>query len=88
MDTPTNRPEKKLRCGPIAASIWAQSRTVNGEQVTFHSIHIDKVYQDGGQWKHTTSFAAEDLPEVTLLACEVYRCLRLRSADNADESDS
>jgi hypothetical protein len=76
MDTPTNKPEKKLRCGPIAASIWAQSRTVNGEQVTFHSICIDKVYQDGGQWKHTTSFAAEDLPKVAQLANKAYRYLR------------
>lgn len=76
-----NKPEKHLRCGPIAASIWAQSRTVNGEMVKFYSITIDKAYKDGEEWKHTNSFAAEDLPKVALVAIEAYRYLRLRSSD-------
>jgi len=86
MDTPGNKPEKRFKCGPISASIWAQNKVVNGEPIKINSIHIDKAYKDGDQWKHTTSFAAEDLPKVALLADEAYRYLRLRSADDADES--
>jgi hypothetical protein len=78
-----NKPEKRFKCGPVAASIWAQSKTVNGEAVKFYSVHIDKAYKDGDEWKHTTSFAAEDLPKVALLATEVYRYIRLKT----DESD-
>ena len=61
-----SKPEKKFRCGPITASIFAEARVVNGQMVKFHSTCIDKAYKDADQWKHTTSFAAEDLPKVGL----------------------
>jgi len=73
-----SKPEKKFRCGPITASIFAEARVVNGQMVKFHSTRIDKGYKDGHQWKHTTSFAAEDLPKVALLATLVYRDLRVK----------
>jgi len=76
-----SKPEKKFRCGPITASIFAEARVVNGQMVKFHSTRIDKGYKDGDQWKHTTSFAAEDLPKVALLATEVYRHLRVKEFD-------
>lgn len=76
-----SKPEKRLRCGPISASIWAQGKTVNGEMVKFYSINIDKAFKDGEEWKHTNSFATEDLPKVALVANEAYRYLRLRSSD-------
>lgn len=75
------KPEKKFKCGPIVASIWAESKTVDGEMVKFYSISIDKAYKDGDEWKHTTSFAVEDLPKVALVANEAYKCLRLNSTN-------
>jgi len=79
-----SKPEKRLKCGPITASIWSQGKTVQGEMVKFYSINIDKTYKDGDNWKHTTSFAVEDLPKVALLANEVYRYLRLSSPDKGE----
>jgi hypothetical protein len=76
-----SKPEKKFKCGPITASIFTETRVVNGEMVTFSSVRIDKVYKDGEQWKHTTSFAAEDLPKVALLANEAYKYLRVKVSD-------
>jgi len=76
-----SKPEKKFRCGPITASIFAEARVVNGQMVKFYSTSIDKAYKDGEQWKHTTSFAAEDLPKVALLATEAYRHLRVKELD-------
>ena len=76
-----SKPEKKFRCGPITASIFAEARVVDGQMVKFYSTSIDKAYKDGDQWKHTTSFAAEDLPKVALLATEVYRHLRVKELD-------
>jgi len=58
-----NRPEKKFRCGPITATIWAETKTVNDQMVKFYSIKIDKAYKNEDEWKHTNSFAAEDLPK-------------------------
>ena len=76
-----SKPEKKFRCGPITASIFAETRVVNGQMVKFYSTCIDKAYKEGEQWKHTTSYAAEDLPKVALLATEVYRYLRVKVLD-------
>ena len=76
-----NRPEKKFRCGPITATIWAETKTVNGEMVKFYSISIDKAYKQNDEWKHTTSFSAEDLPKVALVANEAYRYIRLSSTE-------
>ena len=72
-----SKPEKTFRCGPIAASIWSESRTVNNEIVQLYSVKIDKAYKQDGQWKHTNSFAAEDLPKVALVANEAYKHIRL-----------
>ena len=76
-----SKPEKCLRCGPISASIWAQGKTVNGEMVKFYSVKIDKAYKQDDEWKHTTSFSAEDLPKVALVANEAYKYIRLTSTE-------
>lgn len=49
--------------------------------VKLYSINIDKTYKDGDEWKHSTSFAVEDLPKVALVASEAYRYLRLHQSD-------
>ena len=76
-----NRPEKKFKCGPVSASIWSESKTVNGAAVKFYSISITKAYKDGDDWKNTNSFSAEDLPKVAMVANEAYKYIRL----NPDE---
>ena len=77
-----NRPEKKFRCGPITATIWADTKNVNDEMIKFYSIKIDKSYKQDDQWKHTTSFSAEDLPKVALVA---NRYIRLTESDQSQE---
>jgi len=39
-----NKPEKKFNCGPISVSIWAKTKTVEGETVKFYSVTINKAY--------------------------------------------
>jgi len=83
-----SKPEKKFRCGPITASIFAEARVVNGQMVKFHSTCIDKVYKDDDLWKHTTSYAAEDLPKVALVANEAYKYLRIKESDGESVGDT
>lgn len=78
------KPEKKFSCGPISASIWSKTKTVEGEKLKFNSITINKAYKDGEDWKHTNSFNIEDLPKVALVANEAYKYIRLKST-NSDE---
>ena len=79
-----SKPEKKFRCGPIAASIWAEAKMINNEMITLYSIKIDKTYKDGEIWKHTGSFAAGDLPKVALVANEAYKYIRLNTSQPGD----
>ena len=82
-----SRPEKKFKCGPISASIWAEDKTVESGVIKFHSINITKVYKDGDEWKHTNSFNTEDLPKVALVANEAYKYIRLSSSNPQTEPD-
>ena len=61
-------------------------REVDGRVLTFHSVTIDKVYKDGDEWKHSTSFAVEDLPKIRLLAGEVCKHLRVQQSEPQQES--
>ena len=81
-----SKPEKRIKCGPICASIWSETKVVEDEMVRFHSINIDKVYKDGDEWKHTNLFAVEDLPKVALVAEEAYKYLRLKTDDPNEDS--
>jgi hypothetical protein len=77
-----NKPEKKFSCGSISASIWANTKVVNGETVKFYSVTINKAYKEGEDWKYTDSFNIEDLPKVSLVANEAYKYVRLRENDS------
>ena len=77
-----SRPEKKFKCGPISASIWAEDKTVESGVVKFYSINITKAYKDGDNWKNTNNFNAEDLPKVALVANEAYKYIRLKSTNS------
>ncbi len=76
-----NKPEKKFSCGSISASIWANTKVVNGEKIKIYSVTINKAYKEGDEWKHTNSFNIEDLPKVALVATEAYKYIRLKSTD-------
>jgi len=82
-----NNPEKRFMCGAVSASIWSESKAVEGEMVKFHSISITKAYKIDNEWKHTHSFNAEDLPKVALVANEAYRYIRLNSTDSNEQND-
>lgn len=76
-----SKPEKDFRCGAVSASVWPQTRTVEGETVTFYSVKIEKAFKDGDDWKHSNVFSAEDLPKVALTVSEAYKYLTLRTRD-------
>lgn len=76
-----SKPEKRFKCGPVSASIWAKAKTVKGEMVKFYSVSIDKAYKDGDEWKHSNSFAAEDLPKVALVTNEAYKYIHLQETE-------
>jgi len=81
------KPVKVFRCGAIQGAIWTNQRVMDSAVVEIHSVRISKSYKEGDEWKRTTTFAAEDLPKVALVATEIYRFLRLRSEAHAGASE-
>ncbi len=78
MESPKNKPEKRFKCGPVSASIWAQTKIVKGVKVTSNSISIDKAYKVGDSWKHTSQFFPEDLPKVMVVLRQAYEALMVK----------
>ncbi len=76
-----SKPEKRIKCGAITLSIWANEKSVDGKPATIHNATISRAYKVGDEWKHTSTFEVEDLPKVGLLADQAYRHLRVRSTD-------
>ena len=81
-DEMRNKPDKAFRCGAVQGAIWANRRVIDNVIVEVYSIKIDKSYKAGDQWRRTTSFVAEDLPKVSVVAMACYEHLRLRSSED------
>lgn len=68
---PASGPVKVLRIEDVSASIFARTRMVRGEPVTFHSVSFSRSYKDtAGERKYTKNFDTEDLGAIVELARE------------------
>jgi len=76
-------PTKVFKCGSVRASLWANSRVVEGEMVQIFSVTLDRVYKDDEQWKYSKQFRIEDLPKIAIVVGEIYKSLRLESKNLA-----
>jgi len=89
-----NNPEKRFKCGLVSASIFAEVKVIDNEEVKFYSINIARAYKKSngengnkeGEWKYTNSFGPEDLPKVALVANEAYRYIRLNSTNSNEQN--
>ena len=75
----TNQPEKKFVAGPIAVTIWNNKSEKNGEEFSFPTITIDRNYKDKeGNWQHTNSLRASDLPKASVALSKAFEFLTLK----------
>ena len=66
---PASGPVKVLRIDEVSASIFARTRTVQGEPLTFHSVSFSRSYKDAaGERKYTKNFDTDDLGAIVSLA--------------------
>lgn len=67
-------PVQRYNAGNVSASVWSNTITVNGQQVSTYSITTQKSYKDrDGNWQHTTTFHVSDLPKVRLVLDLAYK---------------
>ena len=74
-------PSRVTKCGSVRASLWANSRVVEGKMVQILSVTLDRVYKNGEEWKYSRSFSIEDLPKIVFAVEEIYKSLRLETKD-------
>ena len=80
MEKKTNIPPGKVFCcGPIRAAVWSNPTLLGDKMVEKPSIKITKRYIDKetGEWMNTENLFIEDLPNVVVVANEIYRCFRV-----------
>ena len=87
-ERPKNQPEKKIRAGAIAATIWKNEVSGNGKDKEFYySVSLDRSYKDkSGEWKRTGTLRPMDLPKAVLILNKAYEYLTLEKQSGGDES--
>ena len=75
-----NKPEKKIRAGPISATIWKNVNSKEGKTFEIRSVNLERGYQDkNGNWKNTNYLRLNDLPRAKLVLEEAYRYLVMKN---------
>ena len=74
-----NKPIKIFRCGAVSAAIWSKQKTINGRNVTIHTIKLEKSYKSKNEWKYTTNFNSKDLASVAQVVNDSRQFLELRN---------
>jgi len=79
MEQQPKMPIKKFSAGGITATIWKNITQKDGQEVTNHSVNVDKRYTDkAGEWKTTTTFNRRDIPKAQLVLAKAYEFLTLK----------
>ena len=67
------QPEKKFKVGACSASIFVNDVNTENGKVTMKSVSLQRAYKDKeGNFQHTTSFKANDIPKAVLALNKAY----------------
>lgn len=78
-ETQVRQPAAKFRAGGVTATVWRNSITREGREVEVFSISVDRAFKQGDEFRHTSSFGANDLPKVQLVVSKAYEFVTLKS---------
>ena len=80
-------PEKKIRAGAIAATIWKNQMQKGTETVEYFSVAFERNYKaKDGTWKSTNSLRVADIPKAILVLNKAYEFLVLK--EHSSESSN
>jgi len=75
----SNIPEKKIRAGPLSATVWKNKTVKDGEVVEYTTVSFERNYKDkDGNWQTTNSLRMNDLPKAAIVLQRAYESLVLR----------
>ena len=71
-----NKPEKVFKVGAVRASIFQNTITHKGKQVTMPKVILEVRYRDKtGQWKGTHSLSLNEIPKAILALQKAFEYL-------------
>lgn len=85
----SNKPIETFRSGTVKATVWANK---SDDNQVFHTITIVRAYKDGDEWKETNSYLTQHLMDLSLVAGETFKFLRMelreRNREQAQNDNS
>ena len=73
------KPKKVFRIGTIAASIFINTRKVDGGEMEIPNVSFQKRYKDDkGNWKTTNKLSVRDLPNAIMVLTKAYEYIKLK----------
>jgi len=81
-----NQPKHKISYGTVQAAIWTNEITKKDGQTWKKSVaQIEKRYKNSaGEWASTTSFDANDLADLIMVAEDARRFLKKKSDEQEE----
>jgi hypothetical protein len=67
------KPEKKFKIGACTASVFVNEIQTGNGKAEIKSVSLQRAYKDkNGEFQHTTSFGANDIPKAVLALIKAY----------------
>lgn len=83
------KPIQKFKAGAIDASVWENSKQINGVPVTVYAVTLDRKYKDkNGTWQSTSSLNVNDIPKAIVALEEAYKSLVMKDANGNNGNSS
>jgi len=80
-----NKPYFKKKFGAVTATCWENKRQVNGREVPFYTVNIERIYKDKDDFfKSTPSIGLQDIPKAILALQESYKELTMKPSSEAE----
>ena len=75
-----DKPKNTYRAGALSVTVWENTNQVNGKDVQFQTVSIQRGYKDKeDKWQNTNSLRKSDLPKVVMLLQKAYEEMTLNS---------
>ncbi len=75
----TEKPKKVFRIGTVSASIFVNTRKIDGTDVEIPSVSFQKRYKDDkGNWKTTGKLSVRDIPNAIVVLTKAYEYIKLK----------
>ena len=84
-----NKPETVFKVGAVRASVFRNTITHNGREVTLPKVILEVRYKDKtGQWQGTNSFSLNELPKAILALQKAFEHLTKPAESDNDSSQA